>query len=162
MKLTAYQQKTLDEFVALHKLYHTAVNDPHTPSEVTTFIDECVQARLRGLLKPEFREDLRAVVNAFCSMNYPLPDVNGTDKDGNPYREGLTYAWMDGSAATFRNHQWNPVAGLPTATPDMEGQTVTLKEDEYRVLTGGKAQVKNGKWTSVKVKNNVCTPDVDQ
>ena len=98
----------------------------------------------------------------FRSMPYPLPDVNGTDKDGKPYQEGFTYTWMDGSAATFRNHQWNPVAGFPTVTPNMEGQTVTLKEDEYRVLTGGKAQVKNGKWTSIEVKNNVCTPDADQ
>jgi len=44
----------------------------------------------------------------------------------------------------------------------MEGQTVTLKEDEYRVLAGGKAQVKNGKWTSVKIKNNVCVPEGEQ
>jgi hypothetical protein len=95
----------------------------------------------------------------FRTLPYPLPDVNGIDKDGKPYQEGFTYTWMDGSAATFRNHQWLSVPGLPTVTPNMEGQIITLKEDEYRVLTGGKAQVKNGRWVPIKVKNTVCNPD---
>lgn len=103
-----------------------------------------------------------APMPTFRSMPYPLPDASGTDKDGKPYQEGFTYTWMDGSAAMFKNHQWVPVQGLPTVIPNMEGQTVTLKEDPYRVLTGGKAQVKNGKWIPVKVKNIVCTPETDQ
>jgi hypothetical protein len=59
----------------------------------------------------------------------------------------------------FKNHQWVAASGLPAITPNMEGQIVTLKEDEFRVLSGGKAQVKNGKWVPVKVKNTVCNPD---
>jgi hypothetical protein len=43
--------------------------------------------------------------------------------------------------------------------PNVEGQIVTLKEDEFRVLSGGKAQVKNGKGAPVKVKNMICNPD---
>lgn len=103
-----------------------------------------------------------APMPVFRSMPYPLPDANGIDKDGKPYQEGFTYTWMDGSAAVYRTHQWNPVPGLPTVTPNMEGQILTLKEDPYRVQTGGKAQVKNGKWVSVKVKSTVCTPDANQ
>jgi len=103
-----------------------------------------------------------APMPTFRSMPYPLPDVSGTDKDGKPYQEGFTYTWMDGSAATFKNHQWNSVQGLPVVTPNMEGQVITLKEDPYRVQSGGKSQVKNGKWVPVKVKNTVCTPDADQ
>jgi hypothetical protein len=95
----------------------------------------------------------------FRSMPYPLPDVNGMDKDGKPYQEGFIYTWGDGSAAMYKNHQWVSPPGLPNVTPNMEGQIVTMKEDEFRVLTGGKAQVKNGKWVPVKIKNTVCDSD---
>lgn len=103
-----------------------------------------------------------APMPVFRSMPYPLPDANATDKDGKPYQEGLTYRWPDGSAAMFKNHEWVPVPGLPATTPNMEGQIITLKEDDYRVLVGGKAQVKNGKWVPVKVKNDVCDHDAEQ
>lgn len=120
---------------------------------------------LRGINKliiTNLPQVVDAPMPVFRSMPYPLPDLNGTDKDGKPYQEGYTYTWMDGSAATFKNHQWEHVLGLPDATPSMEGQTVTLKEDPYRVLTGGKAQVKNGKWVPVRIKNTVCAPDAEQ
>jgi hypothetical protein len=100
-----------------------------------------------------------APMPVFRSLPYPLPDANATDKDGKPYQEGFTYTWRDGSAAELKNHEWVAVSGLPAITPSMEGQTFTLKEDEFRVLTGGKAQVKNGKWVAVKVKDTVCAPD---
>lgn len=103
-----------------------------------------------------------APLPVFRFLPSPLPDVNGMDKDGKPYQEGYTYSWLDGSAARFQNHQWLPVPGLPAITPGMEGQIVTYKEDEYRVLTGGKAQVKNGKWVPVKIKNTVCKPDNEE
>lgn len=85
----------------------------------------------------------------------------GPGKDEKPYQEGFTYNWMDGSDATFKNHQWEHVPGLPTENPNMEGQMVTLKDDPYRVLTGGKAQVKNGKWVPIKIKNTVRNPDAE-
>ena len=103
-----------------------------------------------------------APMPAFRSLPYPLPDTNGLDNTGKPYQEGLLYTFPDGSAAIFRHQQWAEVPGLPDATPNLEGETVTLKEDPYRVLTGGKAQLKNGKWIPVKIKNTVCTPDADQ
>ena len=100
-----------------------------------------------------------APMPAFRSLPYPLPDVNGSDKNGKPYQEGFTYSWADGSAAMFKDHQWVSVPGLPPIAQDMEGKTITLKEDEFRVLTGGKAQVKNGKWVPAKIHNPVCDPD---
>jgi hypothetical protein len=101
-----------------------------------------------------------APMPVFRLMPYPLPDVNGTDNAGKPYQEGSIYTWPDGSAAMFRNHQWIDASpGLPDITPGMEGRIFTYKEDPYRVRTAGQAQVKNGKWVPVKVKNTVCNSD---
>jgi hypothetical protein len=116
---------------------------------------------LRGidkLIVTNLPQMVDAPMPVFRSLPYPLPDVNATDKNGKPYQEGSTYAWPDGSAAMFNNHQWISVPGLPPITPTMEGQVVTYKEDEFRVLYGGKAQVKNGKWMPLKIKNTVCAP----
>jgi hypothetical protein len=96
-----------------------------------------------------------APMPVFRSTPSPLPDANATDKDGKPYQEGLTYRWPDGSGAVLKNHEWVSVPGLPA--PIVEGQVITLKEDDYRVLIGGKAQVKNGKWVPVRVPNDICS-----
>jgi hypothetical protein len=117
---------------------------------------------LRGIDKmivTNLPKTVDAPMPVFRLLPTPLPDVNGTDKDGKPYQEGFIYTWTDGSAAMFKNHQWVSVPGLPTITPGMEGKLVALDEDEFRVSMGGKAQVKNGKWMPVKVKNKVCDPD---
>jgi hypothetical protein len=118
---------------------------------------------LRGigkLIVTNLPQMVDAPMPAFRSMPYPLPDPNGTDKDGKPFQEGSIYTWPDGSAARFNYHQWVAASGgLPDITPGMEGRVVTYKEDAYQVRTGGKAQVKNGKWVPVKVKNTVCNPD---
>jgi hypothetical protein len=102
-----------------------------------------------------------APMPVFRSLPFPRPDANGTDKDGKPYQEGFIYTFPDGSAAMLKNHEWVSMAGLPDITPNMEGQVITLKKDAYRVLADGKAQVKNGKWVPVKIKNPVCDPDAD-
>jgi hypothetical protein len=134
-----------------HTTYYVDFNDNNGSTVSLRGIDKLIVTNLPQMVD--------APMPVFRSMPYPLPDVNGTDKDGKSYQEGYIYTWADGSAAMFKGHQWVAVSGLPAITPNMEGQIVTLKEDEFRVLTGGKAQVKDGKWVPVKVKNTVCAPD---
>jgi hypothetical protein len=134
-----------------HNTYYADFQDSNGSTISLRGIDKLIVTNLPQMID--------APMPVFRSMPDPLPDANGTAKDGKPYQEGYTYTWPDGFAATFRNHQWVSVPGLPAITPNMEGQIVTYKEDEFRVLTDGKAKVKNGKWTPVKVKNTVCNPD---
>ena len=135
-----------------HTTYYVDFKDNNDSTVSLRGIDKLIVTNLPKMVD--------APMPVFRSIPYPLPDVNATDKDGKPYQEGSIYTWTDGSAAMFKNHQWVSVPGLPSITPNMEGQVATLKEDEFRVLTGGKAQVKDGKWAPVKVKNTVCDADV--
>jgi hypothetical protein len=120
---------------------------------------------LRGidkLMVTNLPQMIDAPMPVFRSLPDPLPDVNGVDGEGKPYQEGYTYAWSsDGSAAVFKKHAWVSVPGLPVITPSMEGKVFTYDEDEYRVRAAGKAQVKQGKWVPVKIKNPACNPDND-
>ncbi len=64
-KLTKHQQATLNELLALHKVIHTALANPHTPTGVNHYLAGVVQSTLRGLSKT----DLKAVTDAFCKMD---------------------------------------------------------------------------------------------
>jgi len=87
-RLTKYQQARLNEFVALHRIMHTALADKSTPVEVHYLLNGLVQDRLKELTK----RDLKPVVDAFCKMDLTIPYLaqlrkelnrNGNDKDSN-------------------------------------------------------------------------------
>jgi hypothetical protein len=43
-------------------------------------------------------------------MPYPLPNpARDRDDDGEPFKNGWTYDWPDGSSATLRDYNWVPV-----------------------------------------------------
>jgi hypothetical protein len=43
-------------------------------------------------------------------LPYPLPDpITARDREGNPYQEGFTYTWQDGSKSTLRGGKWERV-----------------------------------------------------
>lgn len=137
-----------------HSTYYADFKDRDDSTVSLRGIDKLIVTNLPQMVD--------APMPMFRSMPYPLPDVSGTDSKGKPYEEGLLYTFTDGSAAIFRNREWVPVPALPEIKPGMEGKTLTYTSDNPTVLTGGKAQVKNGKWVPIKVKNTVCTPDADQ
>lgn len=58
---------------------------------------------LRGVRKVSV-SDVPPLIDAPLPVNPAL-----VDKDGNPYKEGLTYEWGNGVKATFRNGNWEPV-----------------------------------------------------
>ena len=70
-RLTKFQQARLNEFVSIHRLTHTALADPSTPTEVHYFLTGLTQERLKELDK----KDLKPVVDAFCKMDLATPSL---------------------------------------------------------------------------------------
>jgi hypothetical protein len=62
--LAQHQQRLLDEFISLHRLTHTALDDRNVPAEVVALLIEFVQKKITSLPKRDFQ----AVAKAFIEL----------------------------------------------------------------------------------------------